>query len=165
MKTTQKICLVAVDIRSAHNIGSFFRTCDGFGASLYIVGASPRPLYDDDTRLPHIARKAEKEIAKTALGAEKTVSWRYAETLLECTTTLRKEGFRIYAIEQANTSKSLAELPKSSAVALVVGREVEGLDNVEIGLCDAVFEIEMIGKKESFNVSVAAGIALYQARC
>jgi tRNA G18 (ribose-2'-O)-methylase SpoU len=158
-----KVCLVAVDVRSTHNIGSFFRTCDGFGAELYIVGASPRPHYEDDTRLPHIAKKAHKEIAKTALGAENSVRWRYAETLLECVHILRKEGYSIFAVEQSSKSKPLQKLEKRSSRALVVGREVEGLDGVELSLCDAIFEIKMSGKKESFNVSVAAGIALYEA--
>lgn len=164
MNEAMKLCLVAVDVRSAHNIGSFFRTCDGFGAELFIVGASPRPRYDDDNRLPHIAKKAHNEIAKTALGAENTVRWRYAETLLECSRMLHEEGYSIYAIEQARDSRPLQMLDKMKHMALVVGREVEGLDLVELGLCDGTYEISMVGQKESFNVSVAAGIALYEAR-
>ncbi len=163
MSHKRKLCLVSVDVRSAHNIGSFFRTCDGFGAELFIVGGSPRPSYDDDTRLPHVVKKAQKEIAKTALGAETTVRWRYAETLLECITTLRKEGFFVYAVEQSAESIPLKKMRKDVPLALVVGREVEGLDMVELSLCDGVCEIAMSGKKESFNVSVASGIALYEA--
>ncbi len=158
-----KVVLIAVDIRSAHNIGSLFRTCDGFGAELLLVGVCPRPLgSDDDTRLPHIARKANKAIAKTALGAEQTVPWRHVDTLLEAKTILKKEGYRLIAIEQAKHSSSLRTLEPQDNIALVVGREVEGLDGVELKLCDEVYEIPMKGSKESFNVSVAAGIALYQ---
>lgn len=165
MSTVKRtICLVSVDVRSTHNIGSFFRTCDGFDAELYIVGASPRPAYDDDTRLPYIVNRAEKEIAKTALGAEKNVTWYYADTLLECVSELRKKGFRILAVEQSSKSKPLKEMPADTQLAFVVGREVEGLNEVELALCDGVVEIPMHGKKESFNVSVAAGIALYEAR-
>ena len=158
-----KLALVAVDIRSSHNIGSLFRTCDGFGAEMILVGICPRPKSEDDDRLPHIARKAEKEIAKTALGAEKTVPWRHFDTLLEAKRQLNKDGYALIAIEQSDTSRSLREMKLETALALVVGREVEGLSLVELKLCDAVYEIPMTGSKESFNVSVAAGVALYQA--
>ncbi len=157
-----KVYLVAVDIRSAHNVGSFFRTCDGLGAELVLIGITPRPRYDDDDRLPHISRKADKEIAKTALGAEKTVPWRYFDTLLEAKNTLKKEGCTLIAIEQTEASKDIRTLKADGATALVVGREVEGLTPVELKLCDESYEIPMRGTKESFNVSVAAAIALYQ---
>mgnify|MGYP003446939097 CR=1 FL=1 len=158
-----KICLVVVDVRSAHNIGSMFRSCDGFGAELYLVGICPRPVHDDDNRLPYISKKSHKEISKTALGAEDTVKWRHADTLLECINNLRKENYKFIAIEQSPRSKSLKSLKIDQNTALVVGREVEGLSLVEIGLCDEIFEIPMIGAKESFNVAVSAGIALYQS--
>lgn len=158
-----KICLVAVDVRSAYNIGSMFRTCDGFGAELFLVGICARPIYDDDDRLPYIAKKANKEIAKTALGAEKTVRWRYADTLLECRNILQKESYKFVAIEQSDNSKPIEKLQINQNTALVVGREVEGLDSVELKLCDEIYEIPMVGEKESFNVSVSSGIALYQA--
>ena len=159
MKTT----LVAVDIRSAHNVGSLFRTCDGFGADLFLVGICPRPRNDDDSRLPFVADKAHKAIAKTALGAEETVNWRYADTLLEAKNILEKEGYSLVALEQTKKSKDLAAFKPQDKVAIVVGREVEGLTDVELKLCDEAYEIPMKGEKESFNVSVAAGIALYQA--
>ncbi len=152
-----------VDVRSAHNIGSMFRSCDGFGAELYLVGICPRPVHDDDNRLPYISKKSHKEISKTALGAEDTVKWRHADTLLECINNLRKENYKFIAIEQSPRSKSLKSLKIDQNTALVVGREVEGLSLVEIGLCDEIFEIPMIGAKESFNVAVSAGIALYQS--
>ncbi len=151
-----------VDVRSAHNIGSMFRSCDGFGAELYLVGICPRPIHDDDGRLPYISKKSHKEIAKTALGAEETVKWRHADTLLECINNLKKENYKFVAIEQSPNSKLLKTLKIDQNTALVVGREVEGLSLVEIGLCDEVYEIPMNGSKESFNVGVSAGIALYQ---
>lgn len=163
-KSGPKIVLVAVDVRSAHNIGSMFRSCDGFDAELFLVGICPRPEYDDDDRLPHIARRAHKEIAKTALGAEETVRWHYADTLLECVHTLKKTGFRIVALEQAPDARSISDLDPRGDTAIVVGREVEGLDPVELKLCEQHYEIPMAGAKESLNVSVAAAIALYQAR-
>lgn len=159
----QQLLLVAVDIRSTHNIGSMFRSCDGFGAELFLVGVCPRPIAKNDDRLPHIAQRAHKAIAKTSLGAEKNVPWQYAATFSECVSLLREHGFTIYAIEQSNTSKPLKQLHTQGRVAIVVGREVEGLTRDELLMCDGVFEIPMKGKKESYNVSVAAGIALYQA--
>jgi tRNA G18 (ribose-2'-O)-methylase SpoU len=158
-----RICVVAVDVRSAHNVGSFFRTCDGFGAELYLVGITPHPRLSTDVRLPHVAKKAEEAIAKTALGAEKTVTWRYASTFQECVDELRSDGFTVCALEQHETSKSLEDMSISQDTALVVGREVEGLYAHEIAACDEVYEIPMIGKKESFNVAVSVGIGLYQA--
>ena len=160
-----KVCLVAVDVRSAHNIGALFRTCDGFGAELFLVGICPRPQHDDDSRLPHIVKRAEKEIAKTALGAEHTVSWRHADTLLECKNILEKEGYSLTAIEQTGDSRPIGELESTSSIALVVGREVEGLTRVELDLCEKAYEIPMVGEKESFNVSVAAAIGLYHVCC
>lgn len=159
-----EVCLVCVDVRSAHNIGSLFRTCDGFGAELYVVGASPRPAYKNDTRLPHVVENAEKQISKTALGAEKSVPWQYAETLVECINNLRKLDYHIVAIEQSISSRPMNSLHKQGKIALIVGRELEGLRQNELALCDAIHEIPMYGVKESLNVSVAAGIALYEVR-
>lgn len=156
--------MVAVDVRSAHNVGSLFRSCDGFGAELFLVGITPRPAYDDDFRLPHMARKIHKDIAKTALGAEDTVSWRSADTLLECRDILEHEGFTLVAIEQAELSLPMTQLTAEKDIAIVLGREVEGLNPVELSLCECIYEIPMLGDKESFNVSVTAGIALYQLR-
>lgn len=157
-----KKCLVAVDVRSAHNVGSFFRTCDGLGVDLILVGATPRPKHKGDDRLPHISLKAHNAVAKTALGAEETVSWRYFEKLEDAINELKHNSYKVYALEQNEESVPLKELSVSQNTAIVVGREVEGLSSDEILLCDGVYEIPMIGKKESFNVAVAAGMALYQ---
>lgn len=157
-----RICLVAVDVRSAHNVGSLFRSCEGFGAELYLVGICPRPLLENDDRLPHIAQNAHKEIAKTALGAEEQVRWLYAATLEECISVLKNEGYKIVALEQSETSQSIYDLKAETNTAALVGREVEGLSLDELKMCDETYEIPMAGTKESFNVSVAAGIVLYQ---
>ncbi len=158
----KKHILVAVDIRSAHNVGSFFRSCDGLGFELALVGISPRPCSEDDDRLPHVSKKADKEISKTALGAEKTVKWVHYKTLKEAKISLEKDGCRLIAIEQASSSKSIKILKPDQPLAIVVGREVEGLSENELTLCEEIYEIPMQGGKESFNVSVAAAIAMYQ---
>lgn len=157
--------LVAVDVRSAHNVGSFLRTCDGFGAALMLTGITPYPIgTEKDERLPHVSRKAHAAIAKTALGAENTVNWRYINDPKRAIEGLRKRGFHIVAIEQAKDSVPLPNLEPDRPTALVVGPEVSGLNEEILELCDAAYEIPMRGQKESFNVSVAAAIALYQAR-
>ncbi len=168
MMTKQKVCLVAVDIRSSHNVGSFFRTCDGFSAEIILTGITPRPLGgDNDNRLPHIAVKADKTIAKTALGAEQTVMWRYFTSLRDAVNSLKAENYKLIAIEQAINSKNLAKINETYSndnLALFVGPEVTGLSKDDMELFDDVYEIPMTGKKESFNVSIAAAIALYQVR-
>lgn len=161
----QDLALVAVNIRSAHNVGSFLRTCDGFSASLILTGITPYPVGSkSDTRLPHVSKKAHAAIAKTALGAENTVNWEYISNPNEAIAALRKRGFHIAAIEQSEGSIPLLALNLKQPTALIVGPEVTGLDRETLKLCDAIYEIPMSGKKESFNVSVAAAIALYQAR-
>lgn len=156
---------MAVDIRSSHNIGSIFRTCDGFGASVVLCGISPRPQGgSDDTRLPHIAKKAHGAIAKTALGAEESVSWQYYEKPEAAINELRAAGYKIYAIEQSDSSKDLRDLQLGQDMVLLLGNEVEGLSESILALCDETYEIPMIGSKESFNVTNAAAIALYQSR-
>jgi 23S rRNA (guanosine2251-2'-O)-methyltransferase len=160
----QKLCLVAVDIRSTHNVGSLFRTADGFSVDLVLTCITPRPLENDDNRLPHVSIKADKNIAKTALGAEKNVSWRYFSDTKDAINTLKKEGYLIAAIEQAKKSKPITALKVTKPTALLLGPEVEGLSKNILDICDEIYEIPMTGKKESFNVSVSAGIAMYQAR-
>ena len=92
-----KIVVIAHNIRSTHNIGSLFRTADGLGVQkLYLTGYTPYPHYEDDERMPHIARKTHKQISKTALGAEETVEWEYAEDVFSIIKKLRKSGFTSY---------------------------------------------------------------------
>jgi len=155
------IVVLAHNIRSTHNVGAIFRTSEGFGVSrLYLSGYSPYPIIDQDTRLPHIAQKLDLQIHKTALGAERMVPFEYHDEppLAE----LRKDGYRIVALEQDARSIPLHQYHTTDKVALLLGEEVHGIEAGLLDQCDDIVEIRMHGHKESFNVSVATGIALYQ---
>lgn len=156
-----EIIIIAHNIRSTHNIGAIFRTCEGFGVTKIILsGYSPYPsLPSDDPRLPHIAEKLTSQIHKTALDAEMMVPFEYSET--PDLATLRQDGYRIVGLEQDDTSVILNEYSAPEKIALLLGEEVHGLTNELRESCDDLIEIPMVGKKESFNVSVACGIALY----
>ena len=159
-----EIIVIAHNIRSTHNIGAIFRTGEGLGVSKIILsGYSPYPSLPQDNRLPHIHRKLTDQIHKTALGAETIVPFEYHETLdLE---TLRTAGYRVVGLEQDARSIMLPEYSAPSKVALLLGEEVEGITPDLRNACDDLIEIPMVGQKESFNVSVAAGIALYGLTC
>ena len=158
------VVLVAVDIRSIHNVGSFFRTCDGFGAGLVLTGITPRPNDNGDDRPPHVRTKLHRDIHKTALGAEDTVKWSYFADSGSALSSLKDSGYQLCAIEQSDDSVDIARLSElNNKVALLVGPEVTGLDSELLEKCDEIYEIPMSGSKESFNVSVAAAIALYEA--
>lgn len=158
----RRIVLIAHNIRSAHNVGSLLRTADGLGIErVYLTGYTPYPAMPDDTRLPHLALKINKQIAKTALGAEQTVAWRHSVDIQPIIANLRQSGFEIVALEQAPSSIDLADFKPPARVALVVGNELDGIDSETLNMCSVVVQIPMQGKKESFNVAVAAGIALY----
>lgn len=156
-----EIILIAHNIRSTHNIGSIFRTCDGFGVKKIILsGYSPYPKTENDTRLPHISDKLTQQIHKTALGAETMIDFEHQDSPnLEL---LKKDGFTIIGLEQDSRSVSLRNYTPSGKIALLIGEEVHGITKDLLKKCDKIIEIPMIGKKESFNVSVATGIALYQ---
>lgn len=157
-----QIIVLAHNIRSTHNIGSVFRTSEGFGASeLILSGYTPYPAIPEDTRLPHIAAKLSAQIHKTALGAETMIPYRHAKDVMNEVGSLKAAGYRIVALEQAPGSIKLREYAPPEKVCLVLGEEVHGIPLDLLDLCDDILEIEMAGRKESFNVSVAAGIALY----
>ena len=159
------IVVIAHDIRSTHNVGSLLRTCEGLGVSaMYLTGYTPYPSTTDDDRLPHIAQKLEGQIAKTALGAEKLIKWQYHEKIKTLLTSLKHEGYEIAALEQIIGAIKLPAYSPSSKLALLLGREVEGIDSSLLELCDTAIEIPMFGKKESFNVVQAAAMALYHFR-
>lgn len=155
-----EIIVIAHNIRSTHNVGAIFRTCEGFGVRQIILsGYTPYPRVPSDTRLPHIAEKLTTQIHKTALGAETMVSFVYKE--LPSIEQLRADGYRIVGLEQDTRSVVLSDYQPPQKIALLLGEEVEGITGTLRGVCDDLIEIPMHGQKESFNVSVAAGIALY----
>lgn len=155
-----EIIVIAHNIRSTHNIGSIFRTSEGFGVSKIIIsGYSPYPTVTGDSRLPHIRDKLTAQIHKTALGAETMVPFVYQDT--PDVTSLRAVGFRVVGLEQDTRAIQLPAYQAPDKIALLLGEEVEGLTDDLRALCDDLIEIPMQGRKESFNVSVATGIALY----
>ncbi len=150
---------IAHNIRSAHNVGSLFRTADGAGVDkLFLTGYSPAPAKRDTLYVSGF----QKMIAKTALGAEQTVSWEWKKTVGEVLEVLKRQGFEIVALEQSSDSISYdAYIPKCANVALLLGNEPKGIDARTLRKCDAIVEIPMLGHKNSLNVSVAFGIAVY----
>lgn len=156
-----EIIIIAHNIRSTHNVGSIFRTAEGFGVKKIILsGYTPYPKFNGDTRLPHIAEKLTAQIHKTALDAELIVPFEYQEE--PNLKALQADRFRIVGLEQAPNSIRLPDYTATEKIALILGEEVEGIPNELLVQCEDIIEIPMVGKKESFNVSVATGIALYQ---
>jgi tRNA G18 (ribose-2'-O)-methylase SpoU len=156
------IVVIAHNIRSTHNVGAILRTCDGFGISRVVCsGYTPYPSVPGDTRLPHMTARATRQIAKTALGAETTVTVDYIESIEAVVADLAQQGYRIVGLEQDAQSVVLGAYSQSQPIALLLGEEVHGIDQSLRTLCDDLVEIPMRGRKESFNVSVATGIALY----
>lgn len=152
-KRSEKIPVVVIleNIRSMHNVGSVFRTADAFLIeAIYICGYTARP--------------PRKEIDKTALGATETVLWKYFSTTNEAVEVLKTNGFKLFAIEQVDKSISLEKLTEINAekIALIFGNEVSGVDQETILMCDGCIEIPQFGMKHSLNISVAAGIVLWE---
>ena len=160
MAKMPEIIVVAHNIRSTHNVGAIFRTAEGFGVSKIILsGYTPYPLLKKDSRLPHISEKLTAQIHKTALGAETLVPFEYSE--LPPLELLKSQDYRIIGLEQADRSISLKHYTAPEKLVLLIGEEVHGIEAQYLALCDDIIEIPMVGKKESFNVSVATGIALF----
>jgi tRNA G18 (ribose-2'-O)-methylase SpoU len=161
----REIVLIAHNLRSTHNVGSLLRTADGLGVNaLYLTGYTPYPLGPNDSRLPHEAQKIDKQIAKTALGAEKSLNWHCRQDIETLINELRKDGYLVAALEQAPGSTKLPDFRPPAKIVLIVGREVEGIETEILNLCDEILEIPMLGQKESFNVVQAAAMALYHIR-
>ena len=145
------IIVVLENIRSAYNVGSVFRTSDAFLIeAIYIIGYSAKP--------PH------KEIKKTALGAEETVTWKYFKTSTEAIDELKIRKYKVYAVEQAEESYKLhsANFRQNEKIAVVFGNEVAGVEQTTIHLCDGCIEIPQLGMKHSLNIATAAGIVLWE---
>jgi 23S rRNA (guanosine2251-2'-O)-methyltransferase len=151
----KKSILILDNIRSVYNTGAMFRTCDGVGVSeVFLCGTTPTPI-------DRFGRK-RKDFAKVALGAEESIPWKYFQTTEDAITEAKEQGCEIFALEQDEKSIQYNSIAPTKNFALVVGEETQGLPQNILELSDAVLEIPMRGVKESLNVSVAAGIALYQ---
>lgn len=144
--------VVVVDnVRSMHNVGSIFRTADAFAwKKIILCGISGCP--------PH------PELHKTALGAELSVDWEHKANVIDAIEELRREGYKICVLEQAHDSMNLYEFKAASSekFALVVGNEVEGVNQGVVDKADYILEIEQRGTKHSLNVAVSAGMAIFQ---
>ncbi|MGB2786852.1 MAG: TrmH family RNA methyltransferase [Candidatus Saccharimonadaceae bacterium] len=157
----REIIVVANNIRSTHNVGSIFRTSEGFGVTKIILsGYTPYPEIDGDTRLPHIREKITAQIHKTALGAESIVPFEYQPEL--DLSRLKSEEYLIVGLELDDRAINISDYRPTEKIVLLLGEEVEGIPRGLRDQCDDLIEIPMRGQKESFNVSVACGIALYQ---
>lgn len=155
------IILLPHNIRSTHNIGALFRTAEGCGVQRIIVsGYSPYPTAPNDNRLPHIREKLSRAISKTALGAEQSLPFEYRDS--PPLDELKAAGYTIVALEQSPDSVLLSHYNAPAKIALLIGEEVHGISKELLSQCDVVVEIPMRGMKESFNVSVATGMALYE---
>lgn len=150
-------------MRSILNVGAILRTCEGLGVSNFIAtGTTPYPGATDK-HLPHVVARIDRQIAKTALGAEKNIHVKSGE-INNVITNLRDDGYEIYALEQSAKSMSLRDFKPSAntKIALVVGNETDGIEGEVLQSCDQILEIPMRGQKESFNVASAAAICLWQ---
>ena len=147
----RKIHLLAHNIRSLWNVGSLFRTCDAMDVEkLYLTGYTGRP--------------PRKEITKTALGAEEFVPWEHVDEPLDILQQLKSEGWQIVSLEQTEHSLPLLDFSPTYPLCLLLGNEIKGVREDLLALSDAIVSIPMLGKKESLNVAVAAGIALHALR-
>ncbi len=151
-KEAEKLPIVVVldNIRSMHNVGSVFRTADAFLLQgIYLCGYTPRP--------PH------RDITKTALGATETVAWKYFNTTIEAVQELKDESYEIWSVEQVEKSVPLNKFDASNKkLAIVFGNEVSGVENEILQQSDGFIEIPQMGMKHSLNISVAAGIVLWE---
>ena len=144
-----KVYLILHNIRSAYNVGSIFRTADAAGvAKIYLGGYTPTPQ--------------EEKVIKTSLGAEKSVAWEKVFSTWRLIEKLKSDGMKVVALEQSKTSRDYRHLKPKFPLAIIVGNEVNGLSSNILKRADSVWHIPMRGKKESLNVSVAAGIFLYK---
>lgn len=152
-KEQEKIPLIVVmeNIRSLNNVGTIFRTCDAFNVeAVYLVGITGKP--------PH------REIQKAALGATESVEWKYFPTSEEAIAELKKQGFFIGSVEQAEGSTDILDLKNESfkKLAIVLGNEVTGVEQSTINASDVCIEVTQYGTKHSLNVAVCAGIVIWE---
>ncbi len=149
------ICVLLHNIRSTHNVGSIFRTSDALGVNkIYLSGYTPTLLDRFD--------RPRKDVAKVALGAEKTIEWEYIKDPKQIIQKLKKDSFQIIGLEQSEKSVDYKKIKVKYPMLFVVGNEVDGMESDIIDMCDVVAEIPMMGDKESLNVSVAFGVGLFR---
>ncbi|MEE9429957.1 MAG: RNA methyltransferase [Melioribacteraceae bacterium] len=146
------VVVVLNSIRSSYNVGSIFRTSDGaMIEKLYLCGYTPHP--------------PKKEVLKTALGSQDSVSWEFVENPVEVVQELKEKGYTICALEQTDDNISYSEIKKNNLpLCLIVGNEISGVTQELIDLCDVAVEIPQFGIKQSLNVAVAYGIAVFELR-
>ncbi len=150
-----EVYLILHNIRSAHNVGAIFRTGDAIGVTkIYLTGYTPAPL--------DRFKRERSDIAKSALGAEKTVLWEQVKSPSVLIKKLKKEKIFVVGLEQSARSEDYKKFRPRERTALLVGNEVLGISKPLQNICDALIEIPMRGVKESLNVSVATGIALFR---
>lgn len=147
--------LILHNIRSVYNVGAIFRTCDASGISkIYLTGYTPMPI--------DRFKRWRKDFAKAALGAEKTITWKYIETVEEVIKKMKKEEYTVIGFEQSVDAIDYKKVLIKGDTAFLVGNEVTGISPKILKKCDVIAEIPMKGKKESLNVSVAFGIAIFR---
>ncbi len=156
VQTTKKEVFVLLhNIRSTHNVGSIFRTSDALGVKkVYLSGYTPTPL--------DRFGKPRKDVAKVALGAEKTIPWEYIEKPQNLIKAFKKLRYLTVAIEQSKNSADYKKIKVTYPVLFIVGNEVGGIENKILSMCDVVAEVSMAGEKESLNVAVAFGVAMFR---
>ena len=162
-----ELTLILDNIRSTYNVGAILRTAEGFGAS-EIVFSGYTPRVHDHALLPHLRAKLDKEIHKTALGTEDMLKISFADDVSKKLAELKADGWQIVGLENNISDNRLKKVNSpdlkaclSERVVLILGEEVHGINPELYDLIDVFLEIPMRGQKESFNVSVAAGIAMY----
>ena len=154
--------LILENLRSAHNVGSILRTANATGVKHIIcTGFTPYPRVENDSRDPVVINRNMREIAKTALGAERLRNVEHYDDALAAIDDLRANGWTIIGLEQSPSAVDLLTFSPPKKCAIVVGNEVDGISESTLSVCDAVIEIPQRGTKESLNVAVATGIALY----
>lgn len=150
----QEVAVLLHNIRSVHNVGSIFRTADAAGVSrIFLSGYTPTPIDRFGA--------ARKDLSKVALGAEKSVPWEYKKQPFGILAKLREKGWRIVGVEQDKRAIDYRKFHERGRTLLIFGNEVRGISPALRNTCDELIEIPMHGKKESLNVSVAAGIVLF----
>lgn len=149
-----KTAIILHNIRSVQNVGAIFRTADAAGVShIYLTGYTPTPL--------DRFGRARTDFIKASLGAEKTVPWSQHKTATAVISKIKKEGYVVYAVEQDKSSIDYRTAPRPEMLAIIMGNEVLGVSPALRKQADKIIELPMLGKKESLNVSVTAGIVLY----